>query len=153
MGFWNFLFGKTVKVDDAFFGEMIVIEISNNPVESYFECERYFKPSGEKIALGVTGSVSGPTQRQKDFFMQIENDYSLLIAKFALVIETRLGAWTAVPVTKEFEAEFKPTYFSIPTCDQQPIAWEIAFDTVHDVNHTVTVGTLGYEPYYVRIDG
>jgi hypothetical protein len=153
MGFWNSLFGKTVKIGDAFFGEMVFIEIPNNPVESYFECERYFKPSGAKIGLGVTGSVSGPTQWQKNFFTQIEKDYPFLLAKFIPVIEARVGAWLTAPVIQDFEAEFEPTYFSIPACDQQPVAWEITFDTVHDVNHMVTVGMLGYEPHYVRIDG
>lgn len=57
------------------------------------------------------------------------------------------------PVIKEFEVEFKSTYLDIPTCDQQPIEGEIAFDTVHDVNHMVTVGMLGYEPQFVRVDG
>jgi hypothetical protein len=153
MGFWSFLFGKPVKIGDAFFGEMQWVEIANDPSKNYFECERYFKPSGEKIGLSVTGSLSGPTQRQMDFFTQVEANYPLLVSKLIPVIDAEFGAWMPQPIIKDFVAEFKPTFLDIPSCDQQPIEWEIVFDTVHDVNHIVTVGMLGDEPQYVRIDG
>lgn len=153
MGFRDFFFGKTVKIGDAFFGEMVFVEIANDPLKNYFECERYFRPGGEKIGLSITGSLSGPTQRQKDFFTQVENDYSLLIPRLVRIIEREFGAWMASPFIKDFAKEFKPGYLSIPTCEEQPVEWEIAFDTVHDVNHTVTVGLLGYEPQYVQVDG
>jgi hypothetical protein len=110
MGFWSFLFGKPAKIADAFFGEMQWVEITNDPSKSYFECTRYFKPSGKKIGLSVTGSLSGPTQQQKEFFAQVETDYPLLIRKFILITEERLGAWMPQPIIKKFEAEFNPTY-------------------------------------------
>lgn len=68
MGFWSFLFGKPVKIGDVFFGEMQWVKISKDPSKSYFEGERYFRPSGKKIGLSVIGAFSGPTQQQKDFF-------------------------------------------------------------------------------------
>jgi hypothetical protein len=153
MGFWDFLFGKPVKIGDAFFGEMQWVEIANNLSESYFECERYFKPSGEKIGVSVTGLLSGPTQRQKDFFVQVEANYSLLVAKLNPLIEAEFGAWMPLPIIKNFVGEFKPIGLDIPACDKLPIEWEIVFDTVHDMNHTVTAGMLDDEPQYVRVDG
>jgi hypothetical protein len=153
MGIWRRLFGKVVKIGDAFFGEMVFVEISKDPTKSYFECQRYFSPIDGMIELGVTGLLDGPTQRQKDFFTQVENDYTLLVTKFIPAIEAEFGAWMTWPIIKNFEAEFKPRYFSIPACDQQPIRWEMVFDTVHDLNHTVAVGMLNYEPQYVRVDG
>jgi hypothetical protein len=153
MGFWNFVFGKTGKIADAFFGELVFIEMSNDSSRSYFECERYFKPIGEKIGLSVTGGLSGPTQEQKSFFNQIEADYFSLAPGWATLIEQRFSAWMPTPVIKDFTKEFKPSYLSIPTCEEQPVEWEITFDTVHDLNHIVTVGMLDYEPQYVQVDG
>jgi hypothetical protein len=153
MRFWDFLFGKTVKIGDAFFGEMVFIEISTDPSKSYFECERYFKPSGEKIGLSVTGSLSGPTQRQKNFFAQIETEYLLLVPRWTTIIEQEFSSRMLVPVIRDFAKEFKPGYLSIPTCQEQPIEWEITFDTIHDLNHIITVGMLADEPQYVQVDG
>lgn len=121
--------------------------------EGYFECRRNFEPTGEQIEIGIDGNLSGPTNLQKDFFRQVEAEYTSLVPHFIEVIEKEFGAWMTLPVIKDFAAEFKPTYLDIPACDQEPIEWEIVFDTVHDVNHTVTVGLLGYEPQYVRVDG
>jgi hypothetical protein len=142
-----------MRIDDAFFGKMLLVGSVKNPADNYFECQRYFRPSRDLVELSVTGSLSGPTQQQKDFFRQIENDYQLLVAKFIPLIEEKFGAWMALPIIKDFEKEFKPTYLSIPACDQQSVVWEITFDTVHDLNHLVTVGMVGYEPQYVRVDG
>lgn len=152
MGFWNSFFGKTVKIGDAFFGEMTFMESSNDPSKSYFECERYFRPIGGMIELGVTGTLSGPTQRQKDFFNQIEADYFLLVPRWKELIEQEFGAWMPLPVIQDFAKEFKPGFLDIPTCVEQPIVWEITFDTIHDLNHIVTVGMLDYKPQYVRVD-
>ncbi|RYE88978.1 MAG: hypothetical protein EOO37_05850 [Cytophagaceae bacterium] len=153
MGFWYFFFGKRPQIEDGFFGTMLFMEDSKDPAKSYFECQRYFRPSGENIGLSVTGPLSGPTQRQKDFFNQVETNYPLLVDKLMPIIEERFGAWMPLPVIKAFAREFKLGYFLIPTREEQPMAWEITFDTVHDLNHIVTVGMLDYEPQYVRIDG
>ncbi|OGX84069.1 hypothetical protein [Hymenobacter coccineus] len=153
MGFWNLFSGKTITTGDEFFGVMIFIGNPNDPDEGYFECKRHFKPSGQMIELGVTAGLRGPTQRQKDFFSQIETDYFRLVPRWKEIIEQEFGAWMPLPVIQDFAQEFKPEYLSIPTCAVQPIVWEIAFDTVHDLNHIVTVGILDYEPQYVRVDG
>lgn len=153
MGFWSFLFGKSVRTGDYFFGEMQFIGTVNSLAQSYFECQRYFKPIGEPIELNVTGTLAGPNQRQRDFFTWVEREYMTLVPKLVPLLEQEFGAWMPQPIIKDFYAEFKPTFLDIPTCDQQPIEWEIVFDTVHDLNHIVTVGMLGAEPQYVRIDG
>lgn len=153
MGFWQFLFGKPVKINDPFFGEMHWVEVANNLSVSYFECECHFKPSGEKIGLSVTGTFSGPTQQQRNFFSQVEANYPSLVTRLAPLIEAELGCWMPLRVIQNFIAEFKPVGLNIPACDKLPIAWEIVFDTVHDVNHTVTIGMVDDEPQYVRIDG
>ncbi|RZK89252.1 MAG: hypothetical protein EOO62_36400 [Hymenobacter sp.] len=59
MEFWPSFFGKTVKIGDAFFGEMTFVEIVNDPAQSYWECQRYCRPSREVIELSVAGSLKG----------------------------------------------------------------------------------------------
>jgi len=153
MGFWNYLFGKRPKLSDAFFGEMTFIEVPNDPASSYFECERYFKPIDGLIELGVTGQLSGPMQRQKYFFTQLENDYQLIIAAVIPVIESEFQQWKPNFKLGNFEQEFKPVWLEIPTCDQRPVEWEIFFETVHDLNHHICVTMQDYRPLHVLMDG
>lgn len=153
MGFWNFFSSKLPQTGDEFFGALLFREDVKDPAKNYFECQRIFAPSGKMIEIALAGQLSGPTQPQKDFFRQLEIDYFLLIARLKEAIEQAFSAWMKLPVIQNFEVEFRPTYLSIPTCEEQPVAWEITFDTVHDLNHIVTVEMLGYEPQYVRVDG
>jgi hypothetical protein len=138
MGFWSFLFGKPEK---------------KKPFEDYFECERYFGPSGEKIELSVTGELGILSQRQEDFISQLERDYSLIEAAIVPGIEARFRNWKPEFKVGDFKQEFRLVHLDIPTCEQQPVEWEMAFETVHDLNHTVFVNMLDYQPQYVRIDG
>jgi hypothetical protein len=153
MGFWNRLFGRTAKTGDAFFGEMTYMEVSNDPAQSYFECARYFKPIDRVVELGVTGQMSGPTQRQKAFFTQLENDYPLIAAAVVPIIENEFRNWKPEFKIGNFGQEFKLTWLAIPICDQQPVEWELAFETVHDLNHTLFITMQDYKPIHILIDG
>ncbi len=68
MGIFDFIFSKTIKIDDQLFGEMIFSEFKKNPEKNYFECRRHFKPTDNIIEIGIAGNQTGPTQLQKDFF-------------------------------------------------------------------------------------
>ncbi|MGI4739784.1 MAG: hypothetical protein ACRYG7_31840 [Janthinobacterium lividum] len=119
IGFGSFLSVKIPKMGDEFFGEMLFIA-GKTSAEGYFECQRNFGPTGEQIEIGIDGNLSGPTQRQKDFFRQVEATFPFLIPRLIEVIEKEFGAWMSLPVIKDFAAEFKPIYLRIPTCDQEP---------------------------------
>jgi len=153
MGIWSCLFGKPMKIGDAFFGEMTFMESIKYPAESYFECKRYFSPIEGVIELGVTAQLSGPTQRQKDFFVQLEKDYSLIVAAVIPRIEDELRNWRPDFRINNFEQEFTPVWLSISACDQQPVEWEIAFETVHDLNHTISITMQNYQLLHILIDG
>ena len=68
MGLLDFIFGKTIKLENEFFGTMLFQEDKKDSVKSYFECRRHFKPSDQIIEIGIDGEITGPTQKQIDFF-------------------------------------------------------------------------------------
>jgi hypothetical protein len=156
MGLWSFLFGKSVKITDSFFGELLFMEVRVDPANSYFEGWRHFKPIDEKIEVGVSGSLDGPTQVQKDFFRQIESDYKLLIQRVTPLIESAFHEWQPDFRVNNFEQEFKPVYLFIPDCLQNSIVWEIAFESVpglvsYNYPYILTVEMADYEPQHVSV--
>jgi hypothetical protein len=44
-------------------------------------------------------------------------------------------------------------YSCIPRLDTAPVSWELAFNTIHDRNHTVTIDFQDEEPHSILIDG
>ena len=87
MGFFDFIFGKSIKIENAFFGQMLFVGDKKDSSKGYFECRRHFKPSDKIIEIGIDGDISGPTQTQIDFFKTIENNYSKISDSIKPIIE------------------------------------------------------------------
>lgn len=153
MGFFSSIFGKSIKIENDFFGEMHFNEIKKNPNRNYFECRRHFKPSNKSIDIGIDGDISGPTQIQIDFFKSIEDNYLEISRSITPLIEDEFGNWQEGFKIKNFDKEFEPVHLAIPRCESKPIIWEIAFESEHDRNHVFTLTMHDLVAQEILIDG
>jgi len=153
MGIFDFIFGKTIKIEDPFFGKMIFSDFKKNPDKNYFECSRHFKPTDDLIEIGIEGNETGPTAIQKDFFRSIEARYNEVIASVKPCIESEFKNWKEDFNIADFRKEFKAVYLFLPRCEKVPIVWEIAFETEHDLNHTITITMADLNATSIHIDG
>ncbi len=133
MGFFDFIFGKTIKIQNDFFGSMIFMGDKNEP-ESYFECNRHFKPSNEIIDIAIDGTISGPTQKQVGFYKYIEDNYKKISESVIALIEGEYRNMGEDFRIVNFKQEFRPVYLKIPKCEDKNIIWEITFEAEHDKN-------------------
>jgi hypothetical protein len=153
MGFLDSIFGKTHKINHDFFGEMI-FEGGKRPKPSdYFECSRHFKPSDKLIQIGIDGNISGPTQKQVDFFRSIEDHYAQIVTTVIPLIEEEFGNWKAGFTIVDFRKEFEPIYLRIPRCESIPIIWEISFESDHERDHIFTLTMKDFQAKEILIDG
>jgi hypothetical protein len=153
MGFFKSTFGKSVIIENEFFGQMRFNENKQAQDKSYFACKRHFKPSDKIIEIGIDGNVSGPTEKQIAFFKQIEENYPEIAASIIPVIEDEFRNWKNDFKITDFKKEFAPVYLRLPSCETNPIIWEIAFESEHDKNHTFTLIMNDYEAKEILIDG
>jgi hypothetical protein len=153
MGFLGSLFGKSTKINNNFFGEMLFNENKRNPDKSYFECSRNFRPSAQLIEIGIDGDISGPAQAQIDFFIHIEDNYSEISRSITPLIEDEFRNWQENFKIEDFQKEFRPVYLRIPGCETKPIIWEIAFESDLDRNHQFTLTMNDFEAKTILIDG
>jgi hypothetical protein len=153
MGLLDFIFGKTIKIEHPFFGQMIYVGAKKNSKENYFECGRQFKPKKDKIEIGIEGDIGGPTQRQIDFFESIEKNYTNFSDSMILLIESEFRNWKEDFKIKDFQKEFTPVYLFIPRCETEPIIWEIGFESEHDENHLFTLTMENFKATEILIDG
>jgi hypothetical protein len=153
MGIFDFIFGKTIKIDDQFFGKMIFSEFKKNTEKNYFECRRHFKPTDNNIEIGIEGNETGPTELQKDFFRQIESEYEKIISSVKPMIENEFQNWKEDFKIANFHKEFKAVYLHLPRCEKEPKTWEIAFESEHDLNHTFTLTMNNLKATEILIDG
>jgi hypothetical protein len=153
MGLLDFIFGKPTKLENEFFGTMLFLEDKKDSLKSYFECRRQFIPSDKIIEIGIDGDVSGPTQKQIDFFKSVEDNYSIITKAISPLIEDEFGNWKEGFKINDFQKEFEPVYLRLPRCDNKPIVWEIAFESDHDRNHTFTLTMSNFDGKEILIDG
>ena len=153
MGFFDFIFGKAQKIEHDFFGVMIFSGGKRPSSSDYFECHRQFKPSNNVIEIGIDADISGPTQKQVNFFKSIEDNYPIITKSITPLIEAEFGNWNEFFTISDFNKEFRPVHLALPRCETMPIIWEIAFESDHDRNHTFTLTMNDFEAKEILIDG
>lgn len=153
MGLLDFIFGKPTKLEHEFFGTMLFLEDKKDTLNSYYECRRQFIPSNKIIEIGIIGDVSGPTQKQIDFFKSIEVNYSIIAKAISTLIENEFRNWKYGFKINDFQKEFEPVFLRLPRCENNPIVWEIAFESDHDRNHTFTLTMSDFDAKEILIDG
>ena len=153
MGLFDSIFGKSIKINDDFFGQMLFLGDKKDPNKSYFECRRHFKPSDTIIEIGIDGSEVGTTQIQIDFFKSIEDKYAEITNSIKPLVEDEFANWQDGFKIKDFDKEFNPVYLRLPRCEAKPIIWEIAFESDHDRNHTFTLTMNDLVAKEILIDG
>jgi hypothetical protein len=153
MGFLDFIFGRSTKLENEFFGTMLFLEDKKNSMKSYFECKRHFKPSDKIIEIGIDAELTGPTHEQIDFFKSIEDNYLTITKAIAPLIEDEFRNWEEDFKINDFYKEFEPVYLRIPRCESKSIVWEIAFESDHNRNHTFTITMSNFEAKEILIDG
>jgi hypothetical protein len=154
MGFWDFLFGKQLRLEDEEFGSLLYFDCKN-PESNYFEATRLFTPTGTGIELLITGKPPGPSTTQRAFYRQIEAQYFSLLPAIAELITAEIRNWQPDFELRDFAREFYPVHILLPASvpDSNKIEWEIAFEAMHDKNHTFTVTLQGFLPSRVHVDG
>jgi hypothetical protein len=153
MNLLEFIFGKNIKVESAYFGTMVFIEDNQASMNSYFECQKEFLPTKKKVDILIEGDITGATQIQIDFFKYIEENYHKIIESISPLLEEEFNSWKVDFKIKNFRNEFEAIHLKIPRCNTKPIIWEIAFETIHDENHTYTITMNDLEPKEIRFEG
>ncbi|MFC4794134.1 hypothetical protein ACFPAF_18685 [Hymenobacter endophyticus] len=138
---------------DEKFGQMRWIS-TDRKGGGYFECRSRFQPTGHMLDIAVDAPADGPTVAQRNFYKDIETNYSWLVGVMQPLIEAEFRNWQPGFAIQDFSAELWPVGLDIPQLiDNKPVKWELSFETAHDLNHMVTVLYQNFQPYAVRVDG
>lgn len=153
MKFFDFISGRSKKVENEFFGTMTFFEFKKEPHKNYFECRRHFKPTDKIIEIGIDGDKAGVMDKQVGFFKSIEDNYSEICKTVAPLIERKSGNWKGESRILDFQKEFEAVYLSLPRCEIKPVVWEIVFESGHDREHTFTLTMSDFEAKEILVDG
>ena len=142
----DFLFGKTIVINDPFFGEM-------TDAGSYYECKKLFKPTGKIVEIGLEKKDTPPDDLQINFFYWIENNYETIIENIKPKLQNELANWPAEININNFDQEFRLEYLYIPKCDKEVFDWKITFYGEKELHHWCTLEMHGFQVISLLIDG
>lgn len=151
MGIFN-LFKKPTIIQDEFFGPLRFVSFKK-AANSYFEGRGYFNPANSETEYLIEAAIEGPTETQRQFYRDLQSNFTLYVEKIIPLIEDEFRNWQEDFVIKDFNLEFKLVCITIPNLETKPLVWDMAFTTVHDLNHHVTIDFIDDQPNGILIDG
>ena len=146
------LFKKPLIVNDDFFGALRFVDFKD-PSKDYFEGNGHFTPTGNETEYLIQADKNGPTDEQKQFYRDLQSNFNQFVDKIKPLIEDEFRNWKEDFVIKDFNKEFELVCITIPRFDVRPLIWDMAFTTIHDENHHVTIDFIDFEPNGILIDG
>ena len=151
MGLFN-LFKKPVIVQDDFFGSLRFMNFKDSS-KNYFEGKGLFVPTNSETQYLIHADIDGPSDNQKVFYRDLQANFTQYVEKIKPLIEYEFRNWKENFTIDDFYKEFNLVCITIPRHDTSPLIWDMAFTTIHDLNHHVTIDFVDVDPKGILIDG
>lgn len=151
MGLFD-IFKKPTILQDDFFGALRFMDFKDTS-KNYFEGKGHFAPTANETEYLIEADKEGPTEEQRQFYRDLQANFTQYIEKIKPLIEDEFRNWKEDFSIKDFNREFELVCITIPRFDKQPMTWDMAFTTIHDENHHVTIDFVGDQPNGILIDG
>ena len=137
MGLFN-LFKKPTIIQDDFFGVLRLMEFKDSS-KNYFEGKGHFTPTNSETEYLIHADDTIPTDNQKQFYQDLQINFQQYVEKINPLIEDEFRNWKEEFEIKDFSKEFTLVCIHIPSHNLTPLKWDMAFTTIHDLNHQVTI--------------
>lgn len=151
MGLFD-IFKKPAILHDEFFGALRFVDFKDVS-KNYFEGKGHFAPTNNETEYLIEADKEGPTERQREFYRDLQANFTQYIEKIKPLIEDEFRNWKEDFAIEDFNKEFIVVCITIPRFDKQTLTWDIAFTTIHDLNHHVTIDFVDDQPKGILIDG
>jgi hypothetical protein len=145
-------FKKSTKIHHDFFGELTFLGFKDSS-RNYFEGRRFFAPTQQEIELLIHADKEGPTAAQQEFYVELQSNFEEYTKRIKRLVEDEFRNWKEDFEIEDFNKEFSLVCLTIPRLEKRPLIWDMAFTTIHDKNHHVTIDFVDHEPNGILIDG
>ena len=118
-----------LKMDDADFGKLLYIYISNDPKQSYWEGQWQFPPTGTVISISLPGDESGPYDEARKFYLEMIPKYENLIELARPQLIAVFKQWFKKELPKNIFTDLKLSGCNLIEARVRPVCWELSFET------------------------
>ena len=140
------------RLHDPVFGPLLFMYIPRNPDRSYWEGEWLFPPTKTKVAIGLPGTVEGPSESGRVFYLALPERFDEIIVKVRPALEPVFNEWLRRPLSANMWQDVTLSGFGIEDPDAVPTVWDVAFETTGEKWLGITVPFVGDAPQQPVVD-
>lgn len=139
-------------LQDAHVGRLVYMYTPRDPSRSYWEGEWVFPPSQTKVAIILPGSIAGPSDAGRAFYLTLPARFDQLMPHVRPVLDRVFREWVNRSVNVEVWQDVTLGGFSVEDRGVAPTTWEVTFETVGERWLGITIPFVGDQPQEPVVD-
>jgi len=140
------------RILDPDFGDLVFIYISKWPERSYWEAEWKFPPTGTVVAIALRGGEAGPDSETRQFYLNLLSRYDAILRACRPELERVFRTWRNAQLPENIFGVVKLTGFGVEDPAEQPVRWDISFETTDDNWLGISIPFVGETAQEAMVD-
>lgn len=140
------------RLQDPVFGELLYMYIPRDPGQSYWEGEWLFPPTQTRVAVSLPGTVEGPAESGRAFYLQLAARFEDIVHKVTPALDQVFLQWLGRPINPDIFQDVELTGFGGEDPAADPVAWDVGFETKGEKWLGIAVPFVGDDPQQPVID-
>src|SRR5262245_14984479 len=140
------------RLEDADFGPLLFMYVSNAPERSYWEAEWNFPPVGYAVSIGIPGDRNGPTAEGRAFFLSRVREFDRIVSLARPRLDEVFKEWLDRPVSSDLWADVKLAGFGVEDPAADPVSWDVSFEATGEKWLGITVPFVGDDSQEAVVD-
>jgi hypothetical protein len=141
-----------LRMADPDFGPLVFMHISKWPERSYWEAQWKFPATGTEVGISLRGDESGPTPESRLFYLSLLPRFDSILTACRPKLERVFQEWRKQELPQDLFSVLKLTGFGLEDPLEQPVRWDVWFETTDDDWLGITIPFAGESPQDAVVD-
>jgi hypothetical protein len=140
------------RMNDPAFGSLVFMHISKWPERSYWECEWSFPETGTVVGISLPGGEAGPQPEAREFYLGLPKRFKHILVLCRPKLEQAFRDWRKRELPQDIFTVLKLAGFGLEDPKEQPVRWDVGFETTDDDWLGITIAFVGDTPMDPVVD-
>jgi hypothetical protein len=131
------------RMTDPDFGQLTFIRIDKRPERSYWEGEWTFPATHTTVDITLPGGETGPNPEARQFYLTLPSRFDNVLKACRPRLEQVFRDWRNQQLPQDIFTLVKLTGFGVENPQEQPIQWDVGFETTDDDWLGITIPFVG----------
>ncbi len=131
------------QMTDPDFGKLIFMHIEKHSERSYWECAWAFPATRTVVGITLPGGENGPNPEARKFYLNLPARFDSILKACRPRLEQVFRDWRNQQLPQDIFTVVKLTSFAVENPEEQPVRWDVGFETTDDDWLGITIPFVG----------